>query len=94
MKPAIAGAPEAAAKRIAPSNVRTGLDAAAIGQALIDNLHCLQAKTPQYATRNDWYMALAYTVRDRMLDRYIRTLEGIAAPVRQPRWWRISRPSS
>ena len=80
MKPAIAGAPDAAAKRSAPSNVRTGLDADAIGQALIDNLHCLQAKIPQHATRNDWYMALAYTVRDRMLDRYIQTLEAMPTP--------------
>jgi starch phosphorylase len=48
-------------------------------------LHYLQAKLPQHATRNDWYMALAYTVRDRMLDRYIKTLEAIIAakaPVR------------
>ena len=71
---------QVAAKGSAPANVRTGLDAEAISQALIDNLHCLQAKTPQHATRNDWYMALAYTVRDRMLDRYIRTVEAIAAP--------------
>jgi starch phosphorylase len=56
---------------------RTGLGADAIAQALIDNLHYLQAKLPQHATRNDWYMALAYTVRDRMLDRYIDTVEAI-----------------
>jgi starch phosphorylase len=60
-------------------NIRTGLGADAIATALIDNLHCIQAKTRQHATRNDWYMALAYTVRDRMLDRYIRTLQSIAA---------------
>ena len=29
------------------SNVRTGLDADAIAAALIDNLHCIQAKLPQ-----------------------------------------------
>jgi starch phosphorylase len=57
--------------------IRTGLGANAIAEALIDNLHFLQAKLPLEATRNDWYMALAYTVRDRMLDRYIRTLEAI-----------------
>jgi starch phosphorylase len=60
--------------------VRTGLDADAIADALIDNLHFLQAKRPEHATRNDWYMALAYTVRDRVLDRYIRTLDAIAGP--------------
>jgi glycogen phosphorylase len=46
--------------------------------ALIDNLRHRQAKLPRHATRNDWYMALAYTVRDRMLDRYIGTLDTIA----------------
>src|SRR5215471_16403321 len=59
-------------------NTRTGLEADAIATALIDNLHCLQARRPQGATRNDWYMALAYTVRDRMMHRYIGTLEAIA----------------
>ena len=62
---------------IALTNIRTGLGADAISKALIDNLHCLQAKLPQHATRNDWYMALAYTVRDRMMDRYIATVESI-----------------
>ena len=59
-------------------SIRTGLGVDAIAKALIENLHCLQAKLPQHATRNDWYMALAYTVRDRMLHRYIATLEAIA----------------
>jgi hypothetical protein len=36
-------------------------------------------RTPlEEATRNDWYMALAYTVRDRMMHRYIATAESIA----------------
>src|SRR5262249_2233962 len=69
-----AGAPN----RIALTNIRTGLGVDANHQALIDNLHCLQGKLPQYATRNDWYMALAYTVRDRMMDQYIATVESIA----------------
>jgi glycogen phosphorylase len=60
-------------------SVRTGRSASAIAEALIDNLHCLQAKAPEYATRLDWYMALAYTVRDRMLDRYVATVEAITA---------------
>ena len=63
---------------IALSNVRTGLGADAIATALIENLHCLQGKLPQHATRNDWYMALAYTVRDRMMERYVATLASIA----------------
>ena len=59
-------------------HVRTGTSPAAIAEALIDNLHYLQAKLPQHASPNDWYMALAYTVRDRMLDHYITTIEEIA----------------
>ncbi len=83
-----------AAGPTAALSIRRGLSADAIAQALIDNLHCLQAKPPQHATRNDWYMALAYTVRDRMLDRYITTLERSRARAATPRSWRISRPSS
>ena len=69
------------------TTVRTGLEADAIATALIDNLHCLQAKPPQYATHNDWYMALAYTVRDRMMlplrrDRGIRHRTNTAAQAR------------
>src|SRR6185369_12149116 len=64
-----------APKRVFAEKIRTGLQANAITKALIDNLRCLQGKLPQHATRNDWYMALAYTVRDRMIDRYISTLE-------------------
>jgi starch phosphorylase len=60
-------------------NVRRGLGADEIADALIDNLHCLQAKRRQNATRNDWYLALAYTVRDRMLDRYIKAMDVMAA---------------
>jgi glycogen phosphorylase len=59
-------------------NIRTGFETDAIATALIDNLHCLQGKLPQHATRNDWYMALAYTVRDRMMHRYIGTVESIS----------------
>ena len=56
----------------------TGAPATELTRRLIENLHHQQAKVPANATRNDWYMALAYTVRDRMLQRYITTLEAIA----------------
>src|SRR5262249_45476848 len=59
-------------------STRTRLEADAIAAALIDNLHCLQARRPQDATPNAWYMALAYPVRDRMMTRYISTLDAIA----------------
>ena len=49
-------------------NVRTGNSPAEIKQSILDNLYCSQARIPQTATLNDWYMALAFTVRDRMLE--------------------------
>jgi glycogen phosphorylase len=79
MGPAIASdSPANAGGPAALTNVRTGLGADAIAAALIENLHCLQGKLPQHATRNDWYMALAYTVRDRMMERYVATVGSIA----------------
>ena len=59
---------------------RPGITAAAIAETVVQNLHALQARLPAYATRNDWYMALAYAVRQRMLDRYIALLEALAGP--------------
>ena len=47
----------------------------AIRQAFLTNLFCVQGKTPALATRHDYYMALAYTVRDRMMHRWISTAE-------------------
>ena len=67
----------ASGSRISHESVRTGMGADAIAEALLDNLHYTQAKLPQHASRNDWYMALARTVRDRMLDRYVATVDAI-----------------
>src|SRR5580704_9397802 len=41
--------------------------------AYLDNLHHLLAKTPETATRHDRYMALAYAVRERLVDRWLNT---------------------
>jgi starch phosphorylase len=58
-------------------SVRTGLDEQAIAAAVADNLHFEQAIPSQYATRHDWYMALALAVRDRLLDRYLMTIDAV-----------------
>ncbi len=58
------------------ANVNAGAEA--LGQALVENLHRVQAKLPRHATPNDWYMALAHTIRDRLMDRYIAHLETLA----------------
>ena len=59
------------------TDVRVGLDPATIARAFRDNLACFQARFPAVATKNDHYMALAYTIRDRLLQRQIRTARGI-----------------
>jgi starch phosphorylase len=52
---------------------RTGLTKEAIKNAFLDGLFYMQGKFPALATQNDYYMALAYAVRDRMLQRWIST---------------------
>ncbi|HLO25098.1 MAG TPA: glycogen/starch/alpha-glucan phosphorylase, partial [Geobacteraceae bacterium] len=54
--------------------VRRGGSAADLKQAILDHLHFTQARLPALATRNDWYMAVAYTVRERMLDDWLKSL--------------------
>jgi len=52
---------------------RTGLSKEALKRAFIDNLFYMQGKFPALATRTDYYLALAYVVRDRLLQRWIST---------------------
>jgi glycogen phosphorylase len=54
---------------------RVALNKDAFKHAFLDNLFYVQGKTPALATKIDYYMALAYTVRDRMLHRWISTAE-------------------
>src|SRR5947209_20215696 len=54
-------------------NVRTGLEVPEIKRDLIDNLFYLLGKFPEVATSNDWYLATAYTVRDRLLNRWVQS---------------------
>jgi starch phosphorylase len=54
---------------------RTGLSVGTLRRAIIDNLFYTQGKFPGIADQNDYYLALAYTVRDRLLERWINTAE-------------------
>ena len=58
-------------------SVRTGLGEEAIAAAVADNLHYEQAIPSQFASRHDWYMALALAVRDRLLDRYLKGIDAL-----------------
>jgi starch phosphorylase len=52
---------------------RTGVTVETLKRAFADNLYYIQGKNEFLATPFDYYMALAYTVRDRLLHRWINT---------------------
>lgn len=54
---------------------RTGLSVETLKRAMADNLFYIQGKFPAIATPNDYYMALAYTVRDRLIYRWLNTVQ-------------------
>jgi glycogen phosphorylase len=56
-----------------PHEDRQALTTEALKQAFLDDLFFVQGKFPALATPKDYYMALAYAVRDRMLHRWIST---------------------
>jgi len=60
-------------------DIRTGLAPTTIASAIVDNLYYAQGRLPESASANDWYLALARTVRDRLLDRWISTVRTYAA---------------
>ncbi len=60
-------------RRQGKPNTRTSLTREALKQAFIDNLFYVQGRYPEVATPHDLYMSAAYTVRDRMLDRWVQS---------------------
>ena len=53
--------------------IRTGTSTADLKQAILDNLYYVQGRVPELATPIDWYMAVAYTVRDRAMNDWIKS---------------------
>ena len=70
---ATAGVPRGAA-----DPVRTGLGVQAIKRAVLDNLTFHLGRMQRLASPHDYYMALAYAVRDRLLQRWMQTHETYA----------------
>ncbi|HBI15738.1 MAG TPA: glycogen phosphorylase [Desulfobulbaceae bacterium] len=66
--------PEAGGKTLSEA------DASALKQAVLDNLYYLQGRTEELATVNDWYMAVANTVRERMTGRLVHALKTRLGP--------------
>ncbi|WP_295389750.1 glycogen/starch/alpha-glucan phosphorylase [uncultured Thiodictyon sp.] len=56
-------------------HTRTGMSKDALKRAFIDNLFYVQGRFREVASPNDNYMATAYTVRDRLLGRWIKCAE-------------------
>jgi len=50
---------------------RTGNSVADLKQGILDNLYYIEGRVPELATPNNWYMALAYSIRDRIMDDFI-----------------------
>jgi hypothetical protein len=57
------------------TKIRTGLTASEIKQAFRDNLVCGLGRPEGFATKHDLYVALALTVRDRLLERTVNRME-------------------
>lgn len=55
---------------------RTAMDVEALRQSFLENLFYVQGRYPSVADLDDLYLAAAYTIRDRLLDRWIITAEN------------------
>ncbi|HWO13182.1 MAG TPA: glycogen/starch/alpha-glucan phosphorylase, partial [Polyangiaceae bacterium] len=60
------------------SSQRTSTSAKDLEQCLVDNLFCAVGRTPAAASLQDLYQALALTIRDRVLNLGVQTLDAHA----------------
>ncbi|MGB5680844.1 MAG: glycogen/starch/alpha-glucan phosphorylase [Polyangiales bacterium] len=58
---------------------RTGVDPDTLRRAIQDNLFYRCGNVPVLATRSDYYLAVAYTVRDRLMQRWLSTARSLLA---------------
>ena len=56
---------------------RTGMNREELARSFRDNLYYFQGKHPAIANTNDYYLAGAYTVRERLVERWLRTSEAV-----------------
>ncbi|HOP41382.1 MAG TPA: glycogen/starch/alpha-glucan phosphorylase [Geobacteraceae bacterium] len=66
-------------------DIRTGLSPESIAQAFLDHLYYAQGRIPAMATRHDLYMALAYSIRDRLLTRWFAGFQRIKDALQKDR---------
>jgi len=58
---------------------KTAMGSDALARSFLDNLFFVQGRSLERATINDLYMALAHTVRDRIVERWISTVKNYQA---------------
>ena len=63
--------------RVAVEDDRTGLDPETLRRAIQDNLFYRGGNLPRLATPSQYYQALAFTVRDRIMQRWLSTVRAI-----------------
>jgi starch phosphorylase len=71
----IEAAADTVVSTIVSQNVRTGLDPDTLRRAVLDYLLFFQGRHPAIASRNDFYLATAYAVRDRLFQRGVKSLD-------------------
>jgi starch phosphorylase len=59
-------------------DIRLGNSPAELKASILDNLYFIQGRSSELATLNDWYMAVAYTVRDRMMENWIKVIQRLS----------------
>jgi glycogen phosphorylase len=60
-------------EQVAIDDDRTGVTVETLKRAILENLRYVIGKDPEFATDEDYFMAVAYTVRDRILARWLAT---------------------
>jgi starch phosphorylase len=62
-------APKLAFDNVSCDLSRTGMSVDDLKRSFLDNLFYVLGKFPALATQNDYYLALAYAIRDRLVQR-------------------------
>lgn len=67
--------PPVSATMTMQADIHSPLTVESLKQAFAKNLYCIQGKDERFATPHDYYMAIAHSVRDRLLQRRIQTIK-------------------
>jgi starch phosphorylase len=65
------------ASRPASANGSPARSSNSLQQAILNHLQYTQGRIPELATRNDWYIALATAIRDRLMQNWIRSVQAL-----------------